>query len=391
MKNTKIALRISLLIAAALMLSSCSWGIWDFLRDSKAKRPDKLVDFKEEVTFHKNWSTSVGNGQGDLFNRLKPALVGGVIYAAGNDGAVAAVTTKDGRKQWHTDLDVEITGGVGAAAGLVLVGTEDGVVYALDAGNGKTRWKSSVSSEVLSAPATDGKIVVVQSIDGRITGLNATDGTQVWTYEGQVPALSLRGTSSPLVLGNTVLSAQAGGSVISLALDNGTLRWEERVTLPKGKSDIDRLVDIDGDLVVGDANMLLVPSYQGNFSVIDIATGQTRWRIKASSYVGATFGFGNAYIVADNDIVLAYKVGTDTPQWTNDKMKLRSLSPPLGFSNYVAAGDSEGYLHLLAQSDGRFVARVKVDGDGIRSHLLAEGSTLYVFGNSGDLVSYTIK
>ncbi len=391
MKNSSLALRIALLIAAALMLSSCSWGMWDFLRDSKTKRPDKLVDFKEEVSFHKNWSVGVGDGQGDRFNRLKPALVGGVIYAAGNDGDVVAVNTKDGRKQWSVDLDVEISGGVGAAAGLVLVGTEDAVIYALDAATGKTRWKSSVSSEVLSAPGTDGKVVVVQSIDGRITGLDATNGKQLWTYEGQVPALSLRGTSSPLIVGNTVFSAQAGGSVISLALDNGTLRWEERVTLPKGKSDLDRLVDIDGDLVIGDNNMLLVPSYQGYFSVIDAATGQTRWRVKASSYVGATFGFGNAYVVSDDDTVIAYKVGTEAPQWTNDKMTLRRLSPPLGFSNYVAVGDYEGYVHLLAQSDGRFVARIKVDGDGVRSHLLAEGNTLYVFGNGGDLVSYTVK
>jgi outer membrane protein assembly factor BamB len=391
MKYSAVAKRVVLLSTTVLMLSSCSWGIWDFLRDSKTKRPDKLVDFKEEVRLHENWSIGVGDGQGDKFTKLQPVLRDGVIYAAGYDGIVVAVRTKDGRRLWKQDMDVEISGGVGAGAGLVVIGTENGVVYALDAATGKTRWKSSVSSEVLSAPATDGKTVVVQSIDGRITGLGATSGQQLWTYEGQVPALSVRGTSSPLILGNTVLSGQAGGSVIALALDNGTLRWEERVTLPKGKSDLDRLIDIDGDLVIGDGNMLLVPSYQGNFSVIDISTGQTRWRTEASSLVGASFGFGNAYIVSDDDKVIAYKIGTETPQWTNDKMKLRKLSQPLGFGNYLAVGDFEGYVHLLAQSDGRFVGRVKVDGDGVRSHLLAEGNTLYVFGNSGELVSYTVR
>ncbi len=391
MNKPVVALRVVLLIAASLLLGGCSWHMWDFLRDSKTKRPDLLVDFKEEVHFHKNWSVGVGNGQGEDFNRLKPALADGTLYAASNNGVVLAVRTKDGRRLWKQDLDVVLSGGVGAAAGLVLAGTQDAVVYALDAATGKTRWKSTVSSEVLSAPATDGKIVVVQSVDGRITGLDATNGKQLWTYEGQVPALSLRGTSSPLILGNTVFSAQAGGSVIALALDNGTLRWDERVTLPKGKFDLDRLIDIDGDLVVGDNNVLLVPSYQGNFSVIDISTGQTRWRVKASSYVGAGFGFGNTYIVSDDDKVIAYRIGTDTPVWTNERLKLRRLTQPLGFSNYLAVGDYEGYVHLLAQSDGRFVGRIKVDGNGLRSRLLAEGNTLYVYGNSGELVSYTVQ
>jgi len=391
MNKPVVALRIVLLVAASLLLGGCSWHMWDFLRDSKTKRPDVLVDFKEEVRFRKNWSTGVGNGQGKEYNRLKPAISNGAIFAASNNGVVVAVNTKDGRKLWKQDLDVELSGGVGAAAGLVLVGTENAVIFALDATTGKTRWKGTVSSEVLSAPATDGKIVVVQSVDGRITGLDAANGKQLWTYEGQVPALSLRGTSSPLIQGNTVFSAQAGGSVIALALDNGTLRWEERVTLPKGKFDLDRLIDIDGDLVIGDNNVLLVPSYQGNFSAIDIGTGQTRWRVKASSHVGASFGFGNVYVVADDDKVNAYKIGTDAPVWTNERMKLRKLSPPLGFGNYLAVGDYEGYVHLLAQSDGRFVGRIKVDGDGVRSRMLAEGNTLYVYGNSGDLVSYTVQ
>lgn len=383
--------RLAVPVACTLLLSGCSWGIFDFMRDKKEREPDELVDFDEEVRLRRNWSINVGSGQGEKFNRLRPALENGVIYATSNNGLVVAVSADEGSRLWRTDLEVEISGGVGVGGGLALVGTETGAVYALDTATGEQRWQSTVSSEVLSAPASNGRVVVVQSIDGRLTGLDAQNGTQLWTYENPVPALTLRGTSSPFIIGNTVLSAQAGGTVLSLAVDNGTLRWEERVAVPTGNSDIDRMVDIDGDLVIGDNNMLLVPSYQGYFSAIDANTGQTRWRVEASSEVGAGFGFGNVYIVEEDDTVKAYRVGQDAAVWSNDQMTWRELSTPVGFSNYVAVGDMQGYVHLLAQSDGRFVARAKVDGSGVRSHMLAQGNTLYVYGNSGNLASYTVQ
>ncbi len=391
MLKSTAAWRALMLVGVSLLLGGCSWGIFDFMRDKKEIRPDELVDFDEEVRLRRNWSINVGSGQGDKFNRLKPVLQAGVIYAAGNNGIVMAVNAEEGKRTWRQDLEVEISGGVGVGSGLVLVGTEDSSVYALDATTGEIKWQSTVSSEVLSAPATDGRVVIAQSVDGRITGLDANNGQQLWTYDSPVPALSLRGTSSPLIVNNFVLSAQAGGSVISLAIDNGTLRWEERVAIPTGNSDIDRLVDIDGELVIGENGVLLVPSYQGYFSAIDPNTGQTRWRVEQSSFVGASYGFGNAYIVNEEDTIAAYRIGQDTPAWSNDQMSLRQLSAPLGFSNYVAVGDKDGYVHLLAQSDGRFVGREKVDGDGVRSHMLAQGNTLYVYGNSGNLASYTIQ
>ncbi len=383
--------RLAVPVACTLLLSGCSWGIFDFIRDKKEREPDELVDFDAEVRLRRNWSMNVGSGQGEKFNRLRPVLENGVIYASSNNGLVVAVSADEGRRLWRADLDVEISGGVGVGGGLALVGTETGTVYALDATSGEQRWQSTVSSEVLAAPASNGRVVVVQSIDGRLTGLDAQNGTQLWTYENPVPALTLRGTSSPLIIANTVLSAQAGGTVLSLAVDNGTLRWDERVAVPTGNSDIDRMVDIDGDLIIGENNLLLVPSYQGYFSAIDANTGQTRWRVEASSEVGAGFGFGNVYVVEEDDTLKAYRVGQDTVVWSNDQLTWRELSTPVGFSNYVAVGDMQGYVHLLAQSDGRFVGREKVDGDGVRAHMLAQGNTLYVYGNSGNLASYTVQ
>jgi outer membrane protein assembly factor BamB len=393
--NLRLLLRGSVLVSA-LCLASCSSfsGMFDWLRDEdkRAKDPMELQDFAEEVELRRLWSVSVGDGQGDKFNRLQPALANGRVYVASNDGRVQAVDAESGRTVWRQRLrDTLITGGVGYGANLVLVGTENSGVIALSAETGDVLWEATVTSEVLSAPATNGRIVVVQSVDDKLTGLDAATGRQLWLYEVTAPDLSVRGTSAPRIADNFVLAAFANGTVASIALDNGTLRWEQRIAVPTGSSELDRLVDIDGELVINEAGLLLVPTYQGYLAAIDVVTGQQRWRVEESSNVGASFGFGNIYAVSEGDAVRAYRTNQETPIWENEQLLRRKLSAPLGFSNYVSFGDLEGYVHLLSQVDGRLVGREKVDGDGIRGRLLNAGSTLYVYGNSGKLAALRVQ
>jgi len=389
--STMTTIRIAILLASTLLLASCS--MFGFLSRDKDEtlEPAALTDHPQEVTLRRLWSTNIGSGQGDKFNRLKPAVAGDRVFAAANNGNVVAVNAENGRQLWRQRLDYPITGGVGYGNGLVVVGSEDAEVIALSADTGEVLWESTVSSEVLSAPATNGRIVVVQTVDGKLAGLDAQNGQQVWIYENSVPPLSLRGTSAPLIIENFVIAAFANGTVVSIALDNGTLRWDERVAIPTGRSEIDRLVDIDGDLVLSDNGQLLVPTYQGFLSALDPVTGQTRWRVTESSEVGASSGFGNIYVVNDVDTVKAYRTSQETTIWENADLRNRRLTAPLGFNNYVAVGDLEGYVHLLAQSDGRLVSRTRVDRSGVRSRIFSQGNTLYVYGNSGTLAALRIQ
>jgi len=381
-----------LLISALLFLTGCGFNPFGWLSpDKDDEKPAELVDFDEEVRLRRLWNVNIGSGQGDKYNRLKPAIEGDVIYAASNNGTVTALNLDNGDRQWLARLEYDITGGVSADNGMVLLGTENSSVIALDAETGDILWETEVSSEVLSAPATDGEVVVVQSVDGRLSGHDADDGSQIWIYENTVPALSLRGTSSPIIIEDFVIAAFGNGTVVSLAVDNGTLRWEERVAIPTGVSEIDRLVDIDGELLVTDNGQLLAPSYQGYFSAIDIVTGQTRWRIEDSSFNGASEGFGNIYLSDERGHIKAYRIGQDDLVWENDALDLRRPGAPVSFNNYVAVGDFEGYVHLMSQVDGRFVGRTRVDRDGIRAPMLASGNTLYVFGNSGELTALSVR
>jgi outer membrane protein assembly factor BamB len=378
--------KFSLLILLSAFLSAC--GI--FGDDEETEEPAELVNFDEEVNFRRLWSADIGNGQGKKYNRLKPAFEDGVVYVAANNGIVQALNLESGRRIWESRLGYFISGGVGVGDDYIFLGTEDASLIALDKNSGETIWVRAASSEVLSVPASDGDYVIAQSVDGRLTGYNADTGEQLWVYESTVPALSLRGTSSPIILDNFVLAGFENGNMVSVAIDNGTLNWSSRIAVPTGRSEIERIVDIDGDLLV-DGGSVLAPSYQGYLSRIDIATGRTLWRVEESSITGASAGFGNVYISDDRGHIKAYRQGTqDEIVWQNDQLDLREVSKPVSFSNYIAVGDFEGYLHLLSQVDGRFVGRIRVDRDGLRI-IQSQGGILYAYGNGGNLVAYRVE
>lgn len=388
MKGNQAVLRTALLLLI-LPLSACGWI--DSLRKDDSAKPLALERINEAAQLERLWRVNVGNGQGDKYNLLKPALSGSRIFAAANNGDVLAIDTASGRTLWRQRTNEVISGATGVGGDLVLVGTENSQVLALAQDDGRELWRARVSSEVLAAPATNGRIVVVQTVDGKLIGLDARSGAQTWVYENDVPALSLRGTSSPLIIDNFVIAAMANGTVVSIATDNGTLRWEERVAIPTGRSEIERLVDIDGDVLINDAGLLLVVSYQGYLSAIDAVTGQTRWRTAASSYVGTGFGFGNIYLADAQGKLTAYRSGQEAQVWSNESLLRRQLSTPHGFSNYVAVGDFEGYVHLLSQIDGRMLGRTKVDSAGVRGRMVSQGNTLYVYGNSGTLAALRVR
>ncbi len=374
--------------AAVLTLAVLAVGCSS--NSKKELPPAELVKFDAEVKLDEQWSRSVGDGQGDLYNLLTPAVDGDSIFAAGADGDVMALDRETGKVLWKKDLEAPVSGGVGVGSGMVLLGTLKGEVIALDAASGEEKWRARVTSEVLSAPATNGDIVVVQTQDDRLIGLEASTGTQRWIYENSPAVLTLRGTGAPVVTNNLAIAGLSTGKVIAVDTQRGLPVWEQRVAVPQGRSELDRVVDIDGGLLLS-GNTLYVVTYQGRLAGLDLQTGRVLWQRDASSYVGVAEGFGSVYVSQASGTVEGIDERSTSALWSNDSLARRELSAPAVFSSYVAVGDIEGYLHLLSQVDGRFVARERIDSDGLRVRPLVVGDTLYAFGNSGKLVAMKIR
>ncbi|MCY1425954.1 Outer membrane protein assembly factor BamB [compost metagenome] len=291
---------------------------------------------------------------------------------------------------WKQDLELPVSGAVGVGYGLVMVGTLKGEIVALDATNGEERWRARVNGEVLAPPANNGDVVVVQTQNDTLLGFDAATGNQLWIYENTPAVLTLRGTGAPIVTNNLAVAGLSTGKVLALDIRRGIPVWEQRVAVPQGRSELDRVVDIDGGLLLS-GGTLYVATYQGRVAALDLESGRVLWQRDASSYAGVAQGFGNVYVSLANGTVEGVDERSASALWSNDALARRQLSAPEVFSSYVAVGDFEGYLHLLSQVDGHFVGRVKIDGDGLRARPLVVGEWMYAYGNGGKLVGLTIR
>ena len=388
-------LRLSLSSVLLLLFTACSSVNLNPLEwwsgDDEVNPPAELQAIDAEVRLGSLWSVAVGNGQGDNYTEITPAVDGDNIFAASENGTIIAVDIVSGDVNWRRRLDTPVTGGVGAGDGVMMIGTQDAELLVLNQADGELIWRSPVSSEVLSPPETNGDIVVAQTVDGKLVALDRETGEQRWIYETTLPALTLRGTSKPVItpLGS-VVAGFSNGTLVSVSAEDGVWRWEERVAVPEGEYDIDRVIDVDGDLLL-DGNRILASSYQGNLMAFDVASGRIVWGMEASSYHGLDQGFGNIYYCSDSSHVIAVRDNTNDVVWENTDLEYRSITAPTAFNNYIVVADFEGYLHILSQIDGRIVGRTRIDNDGVRSNLLVAGNRLFAFGNSGRLMALSLE
>lgn len=383
--------RSLLTLILVLSLSACSTvkGWFEMDDDEDLTAPVELVDINESVNIKKLWSKGVGDGQGKGYLKIQPVVSGDSIYVASADGEVVSIDRNTGKEQWSVDLDVSISGGVGVYENTLLLGGNDGSVMQLNASDGTLNWTTRVNGEVLAPPQGNGRVVVAQSYEGRVQGLDFNTGEKLWVFNSNVPVLTVRGTSTPILSNNMVYVGFASGRVLSLESTTGAIAWEARVAIPQGRSEIERIVDVDGTmLLVG--KELYAASYQGRLVAIDVGSGRKMWQQDISSFAGVSQGFGNVYVTDEDGTVMAYLRNGQGERWTQSALGYRELSRPTPVSSYLAVADFEGYVHLMSQVDGEFVARMKVDGKGARADMLSDGNILYVYGNSGKLAAYKI-
>ena len=395
LRKKPLFVKVLTLLFVLSSLSACSSFSWNPLNwfggDDDVNPPVELQAIQAEISLQTEWSVNIGNGQGSNYTEITPAIDGDLIFAASEDGDIAAIATDSGDIRWRKRLRTVITGGVGAGDGLVMVGTQEAEIVVLDQTTGDELWRKAVSSEVLSPPQTNGDVVVAQTVDGKLLALDIQDGNQRWIYETNLPALTLRGTSRPVITSTgAVIAGFSNGTLVAVSAADGIWRWEERVAVPEGQYDIDRVIDVDGDLLL-DGNRVLASSYQGNLMAFDIASGRIVWGMEASSYHGLDRGFGNIYYCKDRSHVVAVRDNSNDVVWQNENLAYRAITAPTAINNYVAVADFEGYLHLLSQIDGRIVGRSRIDSDGVRSNLLVKDGWLYVYGNSGRLTALSLR
>lgn len=388
-------LRNSGLVCGSLLLTGCSYvsPYLGFLADEdNSPDPTPLVEFSPTVDLEQQWEKKAGSGNDELYVRLMPANVGDRLFAVDIEGHLFAFDKDSGDILWKTEIDKRVTGGLGTLdASLILLGTGDGEIIAFDQDDGAELWSAQLESEVLAPPNGAGEHVIAYAGNNTLYGLNAANGEIDWKVNNSMPALVLRGNSMPLMMGDQVVYVGlSNGRVLALDAENGNRLWERPISIPRGRSELQRMVDINGRMALVN-DTLYVVSYQGQVAALAVSTGTERWHHEMSSYTGVSANEDYVAVTDSDDIVNLLSAKDGAVLWKQESLTYRQVTLPVFWEDYVVVGDKEGYLHILSLEDGSFVGRVEVGGEGIVVPPLVVKDALYVLANNGQLSVYTLK
>ena len=387
-----------------LLLVACSSS------NHKDLKPIDLSDIDTALRIKQLWDKPVG-GQGEYYHQFQLAVDARYLYSASTSGRVYQLDKFTGDTRWKVSLNTALTSGVSIDNEHVYVGARDGAIIALSQTSGEQVWVQNLASEPISAPSAFEDNVVVHLSNGQIVNLHAETGEVRWIYDGNVPALTIRGTGRATFFGQFVAVGLANGKLALLDIKTGQLRWENKVGIAQGDSEIERIVDVDTQPSLSESKLFAV-SYQGRIVAYDMQNGRTLWAEDESSYKDLTLGFGSVYVSNSDGQIVAYDQLSGDVKWVNESLLRRKISSPTAVSSYLVVADYDGYVHLISQVDGNLLARERVDvlarkcfcrgnrlsnvwrlineSSGVRSSIMADGRRFYAIANNGKIKAYEI-
>ena len=372
-------------LLALVLIAACS-------KDKNVDEPAKLTPLPHpSVHVTHLWGHNMGDKKAAVL-RLGDgiSITDQRVYAAGHKGEVVALDLANGRLLWRAKTGAPLSGGTASSPGVVVVGASDGQLFAFDPANGHSRWKVRLSGEVLAPAAISPRLVAVRTVDGKLHALSAQDGHELWASEQPVPRLSLRGTASPVIAGELVLCGFDNGKVVAVNAADGSLQWEATVTPPHGRTELERLDDIDSPVRVSGRDVYAV-GFQGKVAMLALDTGQVWWSHEDSSYRGVTLDEDTLYLADADGVVAALKARTGAEVWRQNVLLHRGLSPIAVMDETIVVGDFQGYLHWLDKASGALAARVGSGSARISTQPLVVGDIVVVANDRGQINAYRVK
>jgi outer membrane protein assembly factor BamB len=226
--------------------------------------------------------------------------------------------------------------------------------------------------------------VIVRTVDGRVRGLALDSGKELWSNEQPVPRLTLRGVSRPVLAGDTAVCGFDNGKVVAYGAANGDVLWETAVSPPRGKTELERLVDIDGALAIS-GHDVFVAGFQGRVAMVALDSGQIWWSREASSYRGIALAGETIYMTSADSMVVAMRRRDGTPVWQQDRLARRGLTAPAVDGDALVVADFEGYVHWLDAESGALIGRIKAGGTRYTNAPVVAGGFVYLQNDAGEL------
>lgn len=392
-------------------LSGCgvTGKVTDYFKggDDNAEPPAPLTEFRPRISIIELWRKNSGTGTDEQYLKLAPVVVNQRLYIVDSEGNLETMDATNGKRLWRKKIkatetidgdsgwfrgaaDIRITGGPGYGENTIMIGTEEGEVISLSAEDGSELWRTLVSSEILSAPQRAENIVIVRTIDGKVFGISGAKGKRLWIYDRTVPPLTLRGTSTPVIDSGIVVTGFEGGKMAALDVRTGKLIWETSIATARGRSELERMVDIDSEPIIVEG-AVYIATFQGHLAAVDLDSGRTLWSRDLSSHAGFSADEENIYITDDDSHIWALDRFSGTTLWEQENLHARAITAPGVVGDHIVVGDLEGYLHWVNKHTGRFSARTRLCDEPVIAKPIVVGKVAYTYCSDGRLGAYTYR
>ena len=325
------------------------------------------------------------SGKGDnKLGSFLPAFIGNTIFIANGNGTVGSFNQDSGDENWVVNVS-PLASGVSAGFGILIVAGSQGQLICLSQDDGSTIWSVDVGSEILAPAALDAKLVIVKTSSGELNAYNISNGLREWSYRSQLPTLTLRGSSPPVIEEGIVYAAFDNGRLGAFQVSTGFLVWDGAISYVEGTSELDNMIDADAAPVL-EGGLLFIANYQGQIAAFDPAQRRIVWAEEASSFYSPIISKGVMAVLETDSTFKTYSTKTFMPSWTNEDYYLRELSNADTYKGSIVVGDFEGYVHLINTLNGTTTSRIKLTRSPIKS-IIARANNIYIVDEQFNLYS----
>ncbi|MCD4706825.1 MAG: PQQ-binding-like beta-propeller repeat protein [Candidatus Sabulitectum sp.] len=310
------------------------------------------------------WSISTGR---ELFS--PPAIVGNMIFIAGNDKVLRGLNRDSGQQIWSRTVTCGLSGGVAADYTTVYFSGQDGYMYALNIETGSERWKTGLGYHIFtdacifrdslvlagnsmgSIAALDrrtGDLVWNDTMDGLLLGPALSESIAVFTSEaGAAGAWDISGNSlwsrgftsqpsAPSIKSDVIFIGFSTGKVLALSLQTGETIWETALDGVRGRTVVSR------PALAGDS-LLVAGTCDGRVFCLETGNGELLWETELENWVSVTPAVCDTIVYASCDDCRIHLLSLNTGLPV-DAIETGSYSgtPPVLMEGVLYTGNSAG-------------------------------------------------
>ena len=376
------------MLPTVFLLSSCSsldgLRFWE-TDDVDPDEPKQLNTFSAIKNISLIWELAF-DGENEIGN-FEPGFSSQSLFFSDSQGTVSSMAINSGNNNWSTNLNF-LSSGTAVGFGILVVSDIDGNVIALDQDDGSKLWSTNVKGEVLSKAAIDTKIVAVKTGSGELIGLNKNTGAIEWSYRSKLPALTVRGSSSPIISDDKIYTTFDNGRLGVFEIASGFPLWDGAISYVSGTSELENLIDSDSSPVV-EGGLVYTINYQGKLNIFDIAQKRSVWTYETSSFYSPVVMRGMLLIVEANSKIRSFSLKSLEESWINEDYLNRGLSNAVSYKGNLIVGDFQGYVHIIDPLNGKTIGRKRLSKKPIKT-VFSRSNSLYVIDESFNLFSINI-